>query len=87
MGVGRFVVRESASQPGCYAISVSMGDSVWHGVITPSVTADGNTLYKVFNKNKFESVEDLVEFYHSEPLVTTDDGQAVVLLDTDADDE
>ncbi len=81
------MVRESASQPGCYAISVAMGSTVWHGVVTPSVTAEGTTLYKVFNKNKFESVKELVEFYHTEPLITTEEGQAVVLIDVDADDE
>ena len=51
--VGTFFVRESASQPGCYAITMQRDSSPWHGLITPSVTADGNTLYKLFIKQKF----------------------------------
>lgn len=51
--VGTFFVRESASQPGCYAITMQRDGSPWHGLITPSITADGNTLYKLFIKQKF----------------------------------
>ena len=52
--VGTFFVRESASQPGCYAITMQRDAAPWHGLITPSVNAEGNTLYKLFVKQKFE---------------------------------
>jgi classical protein kinase C beta type len=52
--VGTFFVRESASQPGCYAITMQRDTAPWHGLITPSVNAEGNTLYKLFVKQKFE---------------------------------
>jgi hypothetical protein len=87
MSVGRYIVRESASQPGCYAISVWIGDKAWHGVITPSTTKNGRTLYKLYAKNKFESIPDLVAYYHDSPIARNDAGQAVVLVDEDEDDE
>lgn len=85
--VGRFIVRESASQPGCYALSVWMGNKAWHGVITPSVTLAGKTLYKLYAKNKFDSVQELVDFYHAAPVARGDGGQAIVLVDANEDDE
>ena len=87
LGVGRYIVRESASQPGCYAISVSIGERCWHGVITPSTTKDGRTLYKLYAKHKFESIPDLVAYYHEQPVARTESGQSVVLVDEEEDDE
>lgn len=85
--VGRFVVRESASQPGCYALSVSLGEKTWHGVITPSVTIDGKTLYKLYAKHKFETLPLLVDFYRKNPLAWIDGGRPVMLMDGDVADE
>ena len=84
---GTFIVRESASQPGCYAISVWLGDKMWHGVITPSTTMDGKVLFKLYVKSKFPSIADLVNNYHSNPIAINQRGQPIVLIGEGDDDE
>lgn len=45
---GAFVVRESGSQPGCFALHLSLGDGkCYHGLITLVHRVDGTLLYKV----------------------------------------
>eukprot|EP00049_Salpingoeca_infusionum_P028081 m.36101 g.36101 ORF g.36101 m.36101 type:complete len:738 (+) comp9967_c0_seq1:168-2381(+) len=79
--VGTFFVRESSSQPGCYAIAmVSEGNKIWNGLVTPSVTGDGSTLYKLFVKQKFRSLPDLIEYYYSHPVTTAPSGKKLCLL-------
>lgn len=77
--VGTFFVRESASQPGCYAITMQRDGSAWHGLITPSTTADGNTLYKLFVKQKFNSLPELVDYYCEHPVTTDSQGKKLKL--------
>eukprot|EP00730_Choanoeca_flexa_P019310 TRINITY_DN9427_c0_g1_i1.p1 TRINITY_DN9427_c0_g1~~TRINITY_DN9427_c0_g1_i1.p1 ORF type:complete len:715 (+),score=256.70 TRINITY_DN9427_c0_g1_i1:73-2217(+) len=84
---GTFIVRESKSQPGCYAISVWLGDKMWHGVISPSTTATGQVLYKLYVKSKFPSIPDLVDNYHGHPIALNKRGQPIVLLGDGEDDE
>ena len=86
-GVGRFIVRESQSQPGCYAISVWIGERMWHGVITPSTTQTGQVLYKLYVKNKFPSIVELVEHYKHHPVALNTKGHPVVLVVQQSDDE
>merc|ERR1719201_1881114 len=78
--VGTFFVRESSTQPGCYAIAmVSEGNKIWNGLITPSVTDDGRTLYKLFVKQKFNSLPELIEYYYSHPVTTAQSGRKLCL--------
>lgn len=80
---GAFCVRESASQPGCYALSVSVSpkaDKLWTGLITPTDDGRGGQRYRLFVKQKFDSVADLIAFYHSSPCVTIDKGKREVML-------
>eukprot|EP00056_Hartaetosiga_gracilis_P004814 m.78310 g.78310 ORF g.78310 m.78310 type:complete len:734 (-) comp11950_c0_seq1:216-2417(-) len=78
--VGTFFVRESSTQPGCYAIAmVSEKKKIWNGLITPSHTKNGNTLYKLFVKQKFESLPDLIEYYYSHTVLTTSSSKKITL--------
>lgn len=80
---GAFCVRESASQPGCYALSVSVSakaDKLWTGLITPTDDGRGGQRYRLFVKQKFDSVPELIDFYHSSPCVTIDKGKREVML-------
>ncbi|EDQ84600.1 uncharacterized protein MONBRDRAFT_39232 [Monosiga brevicollis MX1] len=83
---GTFIVRESR-QPNCYAVSVSLGSRVWHGVITPSTTATGDKLYKLYVKNKFSDIPELVNYYHEQPIALNPNGQPIVLTSGADDDE
>ena len=80
---GAFCVRDSASQPGCYALSVSVSpkaDKLWTGLITPTDDGRGGVKYRLFVKQKFDTVADLIEFYHSNACVTIDKGKREVVL-------
>jgi serine/threonine protein kinase len=80
---GAFCVRESASQPGCFALSVSVSpkaDKLWTGLITPTDDGKGGERYRLFVKQKFDNIPDLIEFYHSSPCVTIDQGRREVNL-------
>jgi serine/threonine protein kinase len=78
--VGTFFVRESSSQPGCYAIAmVSENNKIWNGLVTPSSTADGRTLYKLFVKQKFETLPELVDYYTRHPVTTGPSGAKLCL--------
>jgi len=80
---GAFCVRESASQPGCYALSVSVSpkaDKLWTGLITPTDDGKGGTRYRLFVKQKFSSIADLIKYYHTSPCVTIDKGKREVML-------
>lgn len=82
---GAFCVRESASQPGCFSLSVSVSPemrshgagNLWHGLITPTPSDDGKggTRYRLFVKQKFDNIPDLIHFYHSNPCVTSINGE------------
>eukprot|EP00051_Salpingoeca_urceolata_P027652 m.482577 g.482577 ORF g.482577 m.482577 type:complete len:731 (-) comp22588_c0_seq1:650-2842(-) len=76
---GTFFIRESASQPGCYAIAVSMGEKCWNGLITPTTQMDGTTLYKVYVKNKFTSLEELISYYCHHPMFRDPTGAKIKL--------
>eukprot|EP00730_Choanoeca_flexa_P015844 TRINITY_DN7369_c0_g1_i2.p1 TRINITY_DN7369_c0_g1~~TRINITY_DN7369_c0_g1_i2.p1 ORF type:complete len:719 (+),score=205.10 TRINITY_DN7369_c0_g1_i2:158-2314(+) len=78
--VGTFYVRESSSQPGCYAIAmVSENNKIWNGLVTPSVTGDNRVLYKLFVKQKFESLPELVTYYTKHPVTTGPSGNKLCL--------
>jgi classical protein kinase C beta type len=77
---GTFYVRESFTQPGCYAITMQRNGSPWHGLITPSTTPDGRTLYKLFVKQKFESLPELVDYYTTHAVATDTDGKKMCLV-------
>lgn len=80
---GAFCVRDSASQPGCYALSVSVSpkaDKLWTGLITPTDDGRGGVKYRLFVKQKFDTVADLIEFYHANACVTIDKGKREVVL-------
>lgn len=78
---GTFFVRESASQPGCYAITMSRDSSTsWNGLVTPSVTAQGTTLYKLFVKHKFDSLPELIDYYCEHPVATDSKGRKLKLV-------
>lgn len=43
---GAFLIRESTTQPGCYALAMHAGGGQpWNGLITPSVDKSGRTQY------------------------------------------
>lgn len=68
---GTFFVRESSSQPGCYALAMSIGtDKPWNGLITPTVDNAGVTRYRLFVAKKFNSLPELINYY-SEHTVTS----------------
>lgn len=80
---GAFCVRESASQPGCFALSVSVSpkaDKLWTGLITPTDDGKGGERYRLFVKQKFDNIPDLIDFYHTSPCVTIDQGRREVVL-------
>eukprot|EP00041_Stephanoeca_diplocostata_P023403 m.574780 g.574780 ORF g.574780 m.574780 type:complete len:780 (-) comp22283_c0_seq2:640-2979(-) len=80
---GAFCVRDSASQPGCYALSVSVSpkaEKLWTGLITPTDDGHGGLKYRLFVKQKFDSVAELIAFYHSNACVTIDRGKREVVL-------
>ncbi len=58
---------------------VSEGNKIWNGLITPSVTDDGRTLYKLFVKQKFGSLPELIEYYYSHPVTTAQSGKKLCL--------
>ena len=75
---GAFCVRESASQPGCYALSVSVSpqaDKLWTGLITPT-----GSQFRLFVKQKFDHIPALIEYYRTSPCVTIDKGKRQVML-------
>eukprot|EP00037_Helgoeca_nana_P032154 m.412471 g.412471 ORF g.412471 m.412471 type:complete len:770 (-) comp28856_c0_seq1:175-2484(-) len=81
---GAFCVRDSASQPGCYALSVSVSpkaDKLWTGLITPTDNGRGGVKYRLFVKQKFDSVIELITYYHKNPCVTIDKGKREVTLE------
>lgn len=59
------MLRESGSRPGCYVLSVSVTDKVWHGIIYITTTAAGDKLYKLHQRNKFDDLPALVKHYHT----------------------
>ena len=85
--MGKFVVRESASQPGCYAITVKLSERCWHGVITPGKTITGDRYYKLYNRHKFGDIPSLVEFYHRTAVARDSNKQHVVLVLEGEEDE
>merc|ERR1711937_282367 len=75
---GAFCVRESASQPGCYALSVSVSpqaDKLWTGLLTPT-----GSQFRLFVKQKFDDIPELIEYYRTSPCVTIDKGKRQVML-------
>ncbi len=77
---GTFYVRESASQPGCYAVAVSLGDSVWHGVISVNNGKNGEIMYKLYTKAKFPSIPELISYYHEHTIAKDKEGNTVKLI-------
>lgn len=58
---------------------VSEDNKIWNGLVTPSVTADGRTLYKLFVRQKFDSLPELVDFYTTHPVTTAVSGTKLCL--------
>eukprot|EP00055_Hartaetosiga_balthica_P010819 m.47413 g.47413 ORF g.47413 m.47413 type:complete len:656 (+) comp7329_c2_seq1:105-2072(+) len=86
-GVGKFIVRESKSKPGCYAITVALEDGkFWNGVVSPGTKLDGSKYFKVYPSNKFDSIPELVNFYINNPI-SAKGGRPIVLVGEDDDDE
>ena len=80
---GSFCVRESATQPGCYALSVSVSaraSKPWTGLITPTYDGKGKRRYRLFVKQKFDTIPMLVAYYHNKACVTIDRGSREVKL-------
>lgn len=66
---GTFFIRESSSQPGCYAIAVAIGAaSPWNGLVKSSTDAHGVKRFMIYDRDRFESVESLVKFYNENPI-------------------
>ena len=64
----------------CYAIAmVSEKSKIWNGLVTPSVTGDSRVLYKLFVKQKFESLPELVTYYTTHPVTTGPSGNKLCL--------
>ncbi len=64
----------------CYAIAmVTEPGKVWNGLVTPSVTADGQVLYKLFVKQKFVSLPELIDYYCLYPVTTDAKGEKLKL--------
>ena len=77
---GTFYVRESSSQPGCYALAMSVGgDKPWNGLITPTVDGSGNTRFRLFVAKKFDSLPELITFYMGHPVTTDAGGKEINL--------
>jgi classical protein kinase C beta type len=78
---GTFFVRESSSQPGCYALAMEVGgDKPWNGLITPTVDQEGVTRYRLFVAKKFNNLPELITHY-SQNVVTADArGRDICLL-------
>lgn len=67
-------------RPRCYAITmISEEKNLWNGLITPSVTSDGETLFKLFVKQKFSSLPELIEYYYDHPVTKGQSGRMVCL--------
>ncbi len=78
---GAFFIRESSSQLGCYALSVSTGGGKrWNGLITPTVDNEGQTKYRLYVTHKFDSFEELLDYYTKKAVTKTDDGRDVFLV-------
>lgn len=64
----------------CYAIAMlTEGSKVWNGLVTPSNTTEGTTLYKLFVKQKFNSLPELIDFYCEHPVTTDSKGNKLKL--------
>lgn len=77
------VVVRLAPGTGCYALSVSVSpkaDKLWTGLITPTDDGKGGTRYRLFVKQKFASIAELIKYYHTSPCVTIDKGKREVML-------
>ena len=53
-------------------------DKLSMGLITP--TGKDGDKYRLFVKQKFDTIPDLIQFYHSSPCVTIDQGRREVCL-------
>lgn len=67
---GTFFMRESTSQPGCYAIAMSMGPDAppCNKLILPSVDTSKMPRFRLYANVKFDSLPELVHFYSSSPV-------------------
>lgn len=74
--VGDFVVRESQSQPGDYAISVQTGKNIWTGLVLHS--SDG---FQLGNRGGvlFDELVDLIAFYCENKFMNDDFGFGLTL--------
>lgn len=63
---GSFLVRESQSKPGEYALTVRTDDKVTHVMIRCQ-----ETKYDVYGGPKFDSLSKLIEHYQKNPMVET----------------
>ena len=80
---GSFCVRKCSAQPGCYALSVSVSaraSKLWTGLITPTYDGKGKRRYRLFVKQKFDTIPMLVAYYHDKACVTIDRGSRKVKL-------
>lgn len=56
-------------------------DKLWTGLITPTDNGRGGVKYRLFVKQKFDSVIELITYYHKNPCVTIDKGKREVTLE------
>ena len=78
---GAFYIRESSSRPGCYGISVALGNNqASHGLIRPLIAKDGKTMYKLVRDELFPTIVQLVMHYQTKGGVPTPEGGTLKLL-------
>jgi len=79
--LGSFLIRESTTQPGCYALAMQAGlPQPWNGLITPSTSPNtGKLQYQMFAGRKFDTLMKLIEHYSVTPVTKSVSGEPVPL--------
>eukprot|EP00040_Diaphanoeca_grandis_P031524 m.188616 g.188616 ORF g.188616 m.188616 type:complete len:751 (-) comp32350_c0_seq4:1105-3357(-) len=79
--LGAFLIRESTTQPGCYALAMQAGGpQPWNGLITPSTSpTTGRLQYQMFAGRKFDTLMKLIEHYSVTPVTKSVSGEPVPL--------
>jgi serine/threonine protein kinase len=81
--IGTCLVRPSATQPGCYVLSVTVRAAApWSGLVVPGLAGG----FRIAKEHQFDTMVQLVEHYTSNPIARTIRGAPVMLrlLDPDA---
>ena len=62
-------------------LAVAVGaDIPWNGLITPVVDNTGATRFRLFVQNRFDSVEELIQYYAQHPVAKSQPHGAPVML-------